>query len=132
MESSGNMASEAVIDTQDLTKAFKMITAVDGLTLQIRRGEIFGLLGPDGAGKTTTIRLLAAIMDPTGGWAKVTMFPPANTRLAGAASGSVQRRKSAKPTTNTSSRSAPIRRAFTGPSLQRTALRSSVSASRES
>ena len=39
--------------------------------MQIRPGEIFGLLGPDGAGKTTTIRLLAAIMDPTAGWAKV-------------------------------------------------------------
>ncbi len=61
----------AIIETQDLTREFKTVTAVDGLTLQIRPGEIFGLLGPDGAGKTTTIRLLAAIMDPTRGWARV-------------------------------------------------------------
>jgi ABC-2 type transport system ATP-binding protein len=64
----------AIIETQGLTRAFKTIVAVDGLTLQVEPGEIFGLLGPDGAGKTTTIRLLSAIMDPTGGWAKVAGF----------------------------------------------------------
>ena len=62
------------IETHELTKAFKSVVAVDGLSLQIRPGEIFGLLGPDGAGKTTVIRLLSAIMDPTGGWAKVAGF----------------------------------------------------------
>jgi len=60
-----------IIETHNLTKKFKHVTAVDGLSLAVRRGEIFGLVGPDGAGKTTTIRLLAAIMDPTEGWAKV-------------------------------------------------------------
>jgi ABC-2 type transport system ATP-binding protein len=65
---------EFAIETHDLTKAFKNVVAVDGLTLQIRPGEIFGLLGPDGAGKTTTIRLLSAIMDPSDGWAKVAGF----------------------------------------------------------
>jgi ABC-2 type transport system ATP-binding protein len=64
----------AIIETQGLTRAFKTIVAVDGLTLRVEPGEIFGLLGPDGAGKTTTIRLLSAIMDPTGGWAKVAGF----------------------------------------------------------
>ena len=63
-----------IIETQELTKAFKTVVAVDSLTLQIQPGEIFGLLGPDGAGKTTTIRLLSAIMDPTGGWARVAGF----------------------------------------------------------
>ena len=63
-----------IIETHQLTKAFKSVVAVDSLTLQIRPGEIFGLLGPDGAGKTTTIRLLSAIMDPSGGWAKVAGF----------------------------------------------------------
>jgi len=63
-----------MIETHELTKRFKNVVAVDGLTLQIQAGEIFGLLGPDGAGKTTTIRLLAAIMDPTGGWARVAGF----------------------------------------------------------
>ncbi|MDY7039373.1 MAG: ABC transporter ATP-binding protein [Chloroflexota bacterium] len=63
-----------VIETNDLTRKFKNVTAVDGLNLAIRQGEIFGLVGPDGAGKTTTIRMLAAIMDPTEGWARVVGF----------------------------------------------------------
>ena len=66
--------AELAIETHALTKAFKSVVAVDGLTLQIRPGEIFGLLGPDGAGKTTIIRLLSAIMDPTSGWARVAGF----------------------------------------------------------
>jgi len=63
-----------VIETHNLTKRFKHVTAVDGLNLSIRRGEIFGLLGPDGAGKTTTIRMLCAIMDPSAGSARVAGF----------------------------------------------------------
>jgi len=62
---------EWVIETENLTRAFKNVVAVNGLTLGVRRGEVFGLVGPDGAGKTTTIRLLAAIMDPSSGRAKV-------------------------------------------------------------
>jgi ABC-2 type transport system ATP-binding protein len=60
-----------VIETHDLTKRFKSTVAVDGLNLAIHRGEIFGLLGPDGAGKTTTIRMLCTIMNPTAGSARV-------------------------------------------------------------
>ena len=71
---SAESAGDFIIETHELTKAFKSVVAVDGLTLQIRPGEIFGLLGPDGAGKTTTIRLLSAIMDPSDGWAKVAGF----------------------------------------------------------
>jgi ABC-2 type transport system ATP-binding protein len=63
-----------VIETHNLAKRFKKITAVDELNLSIRRGEIFGLLGPDGAGKTTTIRMLCAIMDPSEGSASVAGF----------------------------------------------------------
>ena len=55
------------IETDHLTKRFGDLAAVDGLTLSVADGEIFGLVGPDGAGKTTTMRLLTAIMDPTGG-----------------------------------------------------------------
>jgi ABC-2 type transport system ATP-binding protein len=62
---------EWVIETENLTRAFKNVVAVDGLSLRVRRGEVFGLVGPDGAGKTTTIRLLAAILDPTAGRARV-------------------------------------------------------------
>lgn len=55
------------IRTESLTKSFGELTAVDGVTLSVAEGEIFGLVGPDGAGKTTMMRLLAAIMDPTSG-----------------------------------------------------------------
>ena len=50
-----------------LTRTFGNVRAVDGLTLDVEEGEIFALVGPDGAGKTTTMRLLTAIMDPTAG-----------------------------------------------------------------
>ncbi len=50
------------------------MTAVDGLNLTVQRGEIFGLVGPDGAGKTTILRMLAAIMDPSEGHATVAGF----------------------------------------------------------
>jgi ABC-2 type transport system ATP-binding protein len=62
------------IETHGLAKQFKNVTAVDGLNLSVQRGEIFGLLGPDGAGKTTTIRMLCAIMDPSAGSARVAGF----------------------------------------------------------
>jgi ABC-2 type transport system ATP-binding protein len=65
------VADDLVIQTGNLSRAFKDVVAVDSLELSVQRGEIFGLVGPDGAGKTTTIRLLAAIMDPTDGWARV-------------------------------------------------------------
>lgn len=55
------------IRTESLTKTFGTLTAVDGLTLRVAEGEIFGLVGPDGAGKTTTMRMLASILDPTSG-----------------------------------------------------------------
>jgi ABC-2 type transport system ATP-binding protein len=51
----------------NLTKKFDNLVAVDGLNLQIEEGEIFGLVGPDGAGKTTTLRLLTGILEPTAG-----------------------------------------------------------------
>ncbi len=53
--------------TENLTKKFDDIAAVDGLSISVSEGECFGLVGPDGAGKTTTMRLLAAIMEPTSG-----------------------------------------------------------------
>ncbi|MGD0652520.1 MAG: ABC transporter ATP-binding protein, partial [Verrucomicrobiia bacterium] len=55
------------IRTENLTKRFGDLTAVDSLTISVQEGEIFGLVGPDGAGKTTTMRLLTAIMEPTSG-----------------------------------------------------------------
>ena len=57
---------DAVV-TKGLTKCFGDKRAVDAIDLSVRSGEIFGLVGPDGAGKTTMMRLLASLMDPTSG-----------------------------------------------------------------
>jgi ABC-2 type transport system ATP-binding protein len=65
---------EAIIETDALSRRFGKMLAVDGLDMRVERGEIFGLVGPDGAGKTTTIRMLAGIMEPTAGSARVLGF----------------------------------------------------------
>jgi ABC-2 type transport system ATP-binding protein len=63
-----------MIITENLTKRFNGILAVEGLSLQVREGEVFGFLGPNGAGKTTTVRLLTSLISPTGGTAVVNGF----------------------------------------------------------
>lgn len=60
-----------MIRLENLDKQFKTIKAVDGLTLEVSKGEVFGLLGENGAGKTTTLRLLATMLKPTGGTATI-------------------------------------------------------------
>ncbi len=60
-----------IIETQDLTRRFGNLTAVDHLNLAISAGEIFGLVGPDGAGKTTTLRMLCGLVNPSEGTATV-------------------------------------------------------------
>src|SRR5271170_51658 len=60
-----------IIQAHDLTRKFGPLTAVDHLNLEVKEGEIFALVGPDGAGKTTTMRLLCGLMDPTEGKAIV-------------------------------------------------------------
>lgn len=60
-----------IITIENLTRDFKANRAVDSLNLSIQQGEIFGLVGPDGAGKTTTLRLLAGLMDITEGSAHI-------------------------------------------------------------
>jgi len=62
---------EPAIAITGLTKSFSGVKAVDGLSFELRAGEIFGLVGPDGAGKTTTLRMLAGVMTPDGGSARV-------------------------------------------------------------
>ena len=62
---------EPIIEIRDLTRRFGALTAVDHLNLTVSRGEIFGLVGPDGAGKTTTLRMLCGLMDPSEGSARV-------------------------------------------------------------
>ena len=59
--------SMAAIKTSHLTRRFGDNIAVNDLTFEVEEGEIFGLVGPDGAGKTTTMRLLTGILDPTSG-----------------------------------------------------------------
>jgi ABC-2 type transport system ATP-binding protein len=61
----------AAIQTRGLVKQYDAVRAVDGLDLTVRRGEVFGLIGPDGAGKTTTMRMLAGVLPPDGGKALV-------------------------------------------------------------
>ena len=63
--------SNPVVETYDLTKKFGKLTAVNLLNLFIEEGEIYGLLGPNGSGKTTTIKMLCGLLHPTSGHAKV-------------------------------------------------------------
>jgi len=62
---------EAIIDIRHLTRRFEELVAVHDLNLAVAKGEIFGLVGPDGAGKTTTLRLLCGLMHPTEGQIRV-------------------------------------------------------------
>ncbi len=64
------------IETNDLTKRFDGLVAVDHLDMEVERGEIFGLLGPNGAGKTTTIRMLLDIIKPDEGSIRLMGHPP--------------------------------------------------------
>lgn len=68
------MTDAPAVHTDHLTKAFGSITAVDGVTFDIARGEVFGILGPNGSGKTTTIRILCGLLEPTSGSATVAGF----------------------------------------------------------
>lgn len=56
-----------IVKTENLEKKYKTLTAVKGIDLTVRQGEIFGLLGPNGADKTTTLMMLATLLPPTGG-----------------------------------------------------------------
>src|SRR6476619_8579366 len=64
-------AEGAVIDVRDLRKRYGDVNAVDGVTFEVRKGEVFGLLGPNGAGKTTTVEILEGLRTPDGGEAVV-------------------------------------------------------------
>ncbi|HSG81640.1 MAG TPA: ATP-binding cassette domain-containing protein, partial [Gemmatimonadota bacterium] len=58
---------QAAVVFDGLSRDFDGRRAVDGLTFQVRSGELFGIVGPDGAGKTTTLRMLAGVLRPTSG-----------------------------------------------------------------
>ena len=67
--------ADPMIRIEQLTKTFGRFTAVDHVTLTIYRGEIFGLLGPNGSGKTTTIKMLCGLLRPTSGSASILGMP---------------------------------------------------------
>jgi ABC-2 type transport system ATP-binding protein len=66
--------ADPVIRTQILTRDFPSTRAVDGLSIEVPRGIVFGFLGPNGSGKTTTIRMLLGLLEPTSGKAEVLGF----------------------------------------------------------
>jgi len=78
------MSSEVIIETRNLTKVYRdfwgrpKVQALKALDLQVHRGEIFGLLGPNGSGKTTTIKLLLGLLFPTEGDALIFNEPTSN------------------------------------------------------
>jgi ABC-2 type transport system ATP-binding protein len=63
-----------MIHTENLSKQFGKVLAVDQLTLDVKEGEVFGFLGPNGAGKTTTVRILTCLIGPTSGSATVSGY----------------------------------------------------------
>ena len=74
--------SDAVIELKDVRKTFRdfwlrpTVAAVDGLSLEVRRGEVFGLLGPNGSGKSTTIKMILGLLEPSGGSVRLFGRPP--------------------------------------------------------
>ncbi|GED13844.1 ABC transporter ATP-binding protein [Aneurinibacillus migulanus] len=70
-----------VIETNNLTKTFKEFKPVDALSLQVKKGEVYGFLGPNGAGKTTTIRMLLGLVRPTKGEVRIFGKPLERYRL---------------------------------------------------
>ena len=65
------MSGELAIEVHDLTRRFGAFVAVDGITFNVRAGEVFGFLGANGAGKTTAIRMLTGLLAPTSGRATI-------------------------------------------------------------
>ena len=83
-----NAATEYAVETDDLTRQFGTLTAVDRVTLRIPKGQLYGFLGLNGAGKTTTIRVLTTLLPPSSGTARlwghdVVKEPLAVRRLVG-------------------------------------------------
>jgi len=73
--------SQAIVETNNLTKTYDGFTAVDGLNLRIEEGETFGFLGPNGAGKSTTILMLLGLTEPSSGTAQVCGYNPTREPL---------------------------------------------------
>lgn len=65
------MSQESIVKVEGLSKSFGQLKAVDGVTFDVKEGEIFGFLGPNGAGKTTTINMLTTLISPSEGKAEI-------------------------------------------------------------
>lgn len=74
--------TEWVVETRDLTKRYGNVVAVDRLNLRVAPGEVFGMLGPNGSGKTTTILMLLGLTEPTSGIVRVMGLDPARRPLS--------------------------------------------------
>ncbi|MFO8163353.1 MAG: ABC transporter ATP-binding protein [Thermodesulfobacteriota bacterium] len=75
------MDQQAIVETHNLSKIYGNQVAVNDLTFSIQEGEIFGFLGPNGSGKTTTLLMLLGLTEPTKGWARVAGFDPTKQAL---------------------------------------------------
>jgi ABC-2 type transport system ATP-binding protein len=74
--------STEVISVECLSKRYGKLVAVKGINFAVHRGEIFGLIGPDGAGKTTTFHILSGVMEPSAGKIQILGKVPRDARLA--------------------------------------------------
>ena len=72
--------SDALVRAVGLVRRYGAVTAVDSLTFEVRRGEMFGLIGPDGAGKTTTLRLILGLLAPQAGTVRACGVDPQRRR----------------------------------------------------
>jgi ABC-2 type transport system ATP-binding protein len=79
--SGGEQTDEVVVQVEQLVKRYGKRTAVCGINFSVRRGEIFGLIGPDGAGKTSTFHMLGGVMEPSQGQVRVLGQMPRDARL---------------------------------------------------
>jgi ABC-2 type transport system ATP-binding protein len=88
---------ESVVEVRDLRKTYGSLAAVDGVSFDVKAGEIFGMVGPNGAGKTTTIECIQGLRQPDGGSINVLGLNPSTQRQAMAARTGSQLQESALP-----------------------------------
>ena len=73
--------SYPIIEVSKLTKKFGSVQALNGIDFKVLPGEIYGLLGPNGSGKTTTLKSIIGLIQPTSGWVRVDGFNPVNDHI---------------------------------------------------